>query len=311
MANLFKIIWSYIKRFFGFLRDHRDVVAKGAVVVGGTATAVGVGADVWANQMNKKALAMREEAISTFQDSNTETETILGKLGNLQIEIVGTFGTFVETMEKIQQRPEGLKNKLARVSLPEYKPEELKRLSNGLQMALAGAGGAVVGMGVGAAAFGINALALGPGVLAGGVVLCTKGVSLSKKAIKNKREAIQLKKDVEKIVAYHSQLRESADMLYQAMEEVRPQYMPHLSALKSLVSRKTDYRTYTKDEQLLVQNTIMLVTLMHEMCKVKLVQKAPRENGMETVNEKEVRKVVESTKSSLQKIKPVPKTLAI
>ena len=100
-------------------------------------------------------------------------------------------------------------------------------------MALASAGGAVAGIGIGAAAFGINALALGPGALVGGAVLCVKGVSLSKKATKNKLEAVQLKKDVEKICAYHAQLRGSAGMLYQSMLEVRQQYLSHLSALKT------------------------------------------------------------------------------
>lgn len=130
-------------------------------------------------------------------------------------------------------------------------------------------------------------------------------MSLSKKAIKNMHEAKQIKKDVAEIEAYHSQLRKSADMLYQAMEEVQPQYTSHLSALKSLVSRKTDYKTYTKDEQLLVQDAIMFVALMHEMCKVELASR------LETVNEKKVKQVVKSVKSSLPKIEPILETLAV
>lgn len=310
MISLLKLIRNCIKRFFGFLNDHGDVVAKGTAV-GSTVAAAGVGANIWANKVNKKALAIREKAILAFQDSNAETEIVLGKLGDFQIKMVRTFDTFVEIMEKIQQRPEGLKIKFAKVSLTEYKPEELKHLSNNLQMAIVGAGGTAVGMGVGIAAFGINTLALGPGVLVGGVVLCVKGMSLSKKAIKNMHEAKQIKKDVAEIKAYHSQLRKSADMLYQAMEEVQPQYTSHLSALKSLVSRKTDYKTYTKDEQLLVRDAIMLVTLMHEMCKVELVQKAENERRLETVNEKKVKQVVKSVKSSLPKIKPILETLAV
>ena len=311
MLALLKLIWNAIKRIFGFLGDHGDVIAKGAAVAGGAAAAVGAGAGVRANRVNKKALAMREEALSAYQESNAQTEAIMEKLGDLQIEVIGTFDSFVETIEKIQQRPEGLKNKLSKVTLPDFKPEELKTLSNNLQMALAGAGGAVAGIGVGAAAFGINALALGPGALVGGVVLCVKGVSLSKKATKNKREAVQLKKDVEKICAYHSQLRGSAGMLYQSMLEVRQQYFSHLSALKALVSQKTAYREYTKEERLLVRNSILLVTLMHDMCKVQLVHKAENENAVETVNEKEVKRVVESAKTSLPKIQPIPQTLAV
>ena len=57
------------------------------------------------------------------------------KLGDLQIEIIGTFDSFVDAIGKILQRPEGLKNKLSRVTLPNFKPEDLKTLSNNLQMA--------------------------------------------------------------------------------------------------------------------------------------------------------------------------------
>lgn len=306
MRGLLKIIWDFIKRIFGFLKDHRDTIIKHAAAAGGVAAAAGAGAGIHAKKVNKKALEMQEDAISAFQKSNDETEAVLGKLGGLQIEIIETFDTFVNTMGKIQQRPEGLKNRLSKVTLPEYKPEELKSLSNDLQMAIFGAGGAVAGLGVGAAAFGLNALALGPGALVGGVVLCVKGVTLSKKAAKNKKEAVRLKKDVERIIAYHSKLRESAEMLYDAIKEVRPLYMSHLYNLQRLVSRKTDYKTFTKDEQLLVRNSILLVSLMHEMCKVELVQKAKNENDMESVNEKEVKRVIESKKTVLPKVKPVP-----
>lgn len=50
---------------------------------------------------------------------------------------------------------------------------------------------------------------------------------------------------------------------------------------------------------------------MYDMCKVTLVKKAEKENSVETVNEKEVKRIVESAKSSLPKIQPVPEALAI
>ena len=70
-------------------------------------------------------------------------------------------------------------------------------------------------------------------------------------------------------------------------------------------------RKYSKEERLLVRNSILLVTLMYDMCKVQLVQKAESENNVETVNEKDVKRAVEAVKSALPKIKPVPQTLAV
>ena len=40
-------------------------------------------------------------------------------------------------------------------------------------------------------------------------------------------------------------------LLHQSMLEVRQQYLSHLSALKTLVSQKTDCKEYTKAERLL------------------------------------------------------------
>ena len=50
---------------------------------------------------------------------------------------------------------------------------------------------------------------------------------------------------------------------------------------------------------------------MYGMCKVTLVQKAESENGVETVNEKEVKRIVETAKTSLPKIQPAHQSLAV
>ena len=89
------------------------------------------------------------------------------------------------------------------------------------------------------------------------------------------------------------------------------QYLFHLSALKALVSQKTDYKEYTKEERLLVRNSILLVTLMYDMSKVTFVQKAENENSLETVNEKEVKRIVHSAKSSLSTIQLYPQTMSV
>ena len=64
-------------------------------------------------------------------------------------------------------------------------------------------------------------------------------------------------------------------------------------------------------DRLLVLNSILLVSLMYDMCKVTLVQKAENENSVETVNEKEVKRIVESANRRCRKIQPVPEALAI
>ena len=98
MLAFLKLIWNAIKRLFGFLGDHGDVIAKGAAVAGGAAAAVGAGAGIRANRVNKKALAMREYPLSTYPDSNAQPEALLKKLGDPHFEISGSFVSFVYTI---------------------------------------------------------------------------------------------------------------------------------------------------------------------------------------------------------------------
>ncbi len=98
MSSIIKLIINLFKRLLGFVGKHGDTIAKGAAVGGGVAAVVGVGAGFRANRVNKKALAIREEALSTYQESSAHTEAVMARLGNLQIEIIGTFDSFVETM---------------------------------------------------------------------------------------------------------------------------------------------------------------------------------------------------------------------
>ena len=80
--------------------------------------------------------------------------------------------------------------------------------------------------------------------------------------------------------------------------------------MENLVSKKTIWKTYTKEEQQIVQNAILLVGLSKQICDIKLVKKPENENSLETVNEKEAEKIEKKAKDELKKIEPLFKPLA-
>ena len=249
-----------------------------------------------AKTINNEAVTIRDDAISRFERSNQLTQEILKQLGNLQIEIISSFDEFIAAMEKIHGRPQGLAAKITKASLPKYEPETLRDLSEKVKLGLAGLGGFGAGAGIGYAALGLQGIMMAPAALVAGMAICVKGCSLSKQAVKNKKQAVKLSKDVDEIVEYHTKLRCSADALYNSMSELKTIYYKHMTELKDLTSRKTEWKSFSKQEKLMVENSIRLVSLMHKMCKVQLVVKPEKEGEIERVNEKVVKTVTADAK---------------
>ncbi len=116
--KIFDKIKRIIAWIIGLFTKHKKEVVKGFAAIGGAAALAGLGADIHANKVNNKALAIRNEAITRYNDSNEQTEIVMETLGNLQIKIIETFEPFIEAWEMIQELPTALANKLAKFSVP-------------------------------------------------------------------------------------------------------------------------------------------------------------------------------------------------
>ena len=248
-----------------------------------------------ASNKNNEAKVIRDEALSRFEESDRLTQESLNRLGTLQIEVVETFTRFVTAFERIHGRPQGLAQKLTKASLPKLEPEKLKDLSEKVKLGVAGVGGIGAGAGIGYAALGLQAFIAGPAVFVAGMAVCVKGCTLSKQAVKNRNEAIKLSKEVDKILQYHDELRKAAAELFDAINELKPLYDRHLTELETLTCQKTSWKSYTKQEKVIVENTIRLVALMNKLCQVQLVLKPTKENELEHVNEKAVKTAVQES----------------
>ncbi len=97
------------------------------------------------------------------------------------------------------------------------------------------------------------------------------------------------------LLAYHDELRMAAAELFDAINEFKPLYDRHLTELETLTCQKTSWKSYTKQEKVIVENTIRLVALMNKLCQVQLVLKPTKENELEHVNEKAVKTAVQES----------------
>ncbi len=268
------------------------IIALVTLIIGIILSLLGIGLNKKAKKINNEADSIKKATLERYKKSEQEAQESLDSLGDLQIEIAETFSQFSDAAERLECLPTGLAKKISKVKLPELKYTELKKISNDIRVAVDGVGGFAAGLGVGYAAFGLNPIVLAPGALAGGVVLCAKGASLLQKSVKNVKEAKRLDEEVKKIEQFHYDLKRVSSSLYNSMLNGKDVYYNHLSAFIDLVAVKQNWKFYTEEEKVLVQNTFKLTALMQKMCTTHLVKRDVKEEKMETINEEEVKEVI-------------------
>ena len=295
------ILWliNGIRRLCGFLKKHpREVIAVAGVL--GTAGA-GAGAvkAKKAKKINKQAQEIQQAAIEKHDKAYSETEQVLSELGKVEKEVIDSFEHFADTIERIHGRPQFKSSIFSKVKLPNYEPEEIKKLSIDLQMAIVAAGGVGVGTLAGLAAFGAGAIVAGPAVAGAGLILCVKGFGLKKKAANNKRQAKQMEKSVDEIIAFYTELQKTADSFRISMIAVYQRYQELLKCVEETLTTKTNWKQFSKEEKNNVQTTVMLVTLLCEMIKTKIVVKQEKEDKLETINSAELEKLQKKAQKAL------------
>lgn len=167
---------------------------------------------------------------------------------------------------------------------------------------LAALGGGAVAAGGGGIALGttiLGAATLGVGLLVGGVIFNFTGEKISDKADEAWQQMEQAEEKMNAICAYLLRLRHSADQYYDALSAVNAVYQKHLNGLTAIVSLlgHDDWHTFTAEEKKLTENTVLLVGLLYQMCKVELVLKSDREDGINAVNTKAIDESIRSAKS--------------
>ena len=171
---------------------------------------------------------------------------------------------------------------------------------------LAALGGGSLAAGGGGMALGttvLGAATLGVGLLIGGVIFGITGGKISSDAKKAQKDIEKETQQTEEICNYLLDLQGTANRYGRKLDEVGSMYYEHMEKLKWMVvmQGRADWDWYTEPEKQLVNNTVLLVKLLYDMCKVELVQKSEEEDAMNTINttglEEQYQKVKQVTES--------------
>ena len=153
---------------------------------------------------------------------------------------------------------------------------------------LAALGGGALAAGGGGMALGsaiLGGATLGVGLLVGGIIFNVTGKKLSEKADEAWYQMKRAEEEIDRICAYLVELGGAAIEYYASLSDVNDLYEDNFGVLDNMVNRlgRTDYDTFSEKERLVLENTVLLVTLLYEMCKVKLVLQSGGD-GMNRIN---------------------------
>ena len=172
-------------------------------------------------------------------------------------------------------------------------------LTNATLAVLGGGTLAAGGGGIAAGTAVLGAATLGVGLLVGGVIFNFTGGKLSEKADEAWDQMKEAEKEINKICGYLGDLRGTASNYYNTLVRVNSIYKRHLNDLNHIVNilGHRNWNTFTEREKKLTENTVLLVGLLYNMCKVELVIKNDNKNGMNKINKTAVQQSINNANS--------------
>ena len=164
--------------------------------------------------------------------------------------------------------------------------------------------GALIGGGMALGQTILGAATLGVGLLVGGIIFNVTGSSLSDKADKAWEQMKEAEKKIDQICAYLDELRKVSNRYKESMRSVYKRYKENLELLRVVIEdeQKTDWRDFSREERLLTQNTVLLVSVLYKMCRAKLVLKSEDEDELNEINIEEIEDSRREAKEVLREI---------
>lgn len=133
------------------------IVAAAAIAAGVAGVGAGAagGLDIKkAHDKEEAAKRLHEENRARFDQASTSANEAMDELGNLELEVLGSFDEFSDIVAKIQNAPEFAAFDNTDAGLPEFNAEEVKNVAVVARATLGGLAGAAVGTAGGFAAAG-------------------------------------------------------------------------------------------------------------------------------------------------------------
>ncbi len=169
--------------------------------------------------------------------------------------------------------------------------------TNATLAALGGGSLAMGGGGMAAGAAVLGGAAAGAGILVGGVIINVIGQKLSDNAEELMEQVLEEKKSVDQACALFDDIRESAERYAKAIEVTRHEYVKHVDKISFVVNDlgKTDWNDFTDKEKLAFENTVLLVSLLFNMCKTNIVIDDDGDGITDRVNHNGIDKGIEES----------------
>lgn len=175
--------------------------------------------------------------------------------------------------------------------------------TSAIYAALGGGAMTAGGGGMAAGAVILGGATLGIGILAGGFLFEKYTESIKEKVEEMLVDVDKTVNEISKICNRLTKLKDVAIKFNGALTLTNRIYQEYLLRLSTLVFRdgKRDWNYFTEEEKKLTENTVLLVGLLYNLGKTRLLLVPEHKNELEEVNEDKVNELVEDTKIALTK----------
>lgn len=161
---------------------------------------------------------------------------------------------------------------------------------------LAALGGGSLAAGGGGMALGttiLGAATLGVGLLVGGIIFSCTGSNLSSKADKAREQVILNEQKINKICCYLIDLQRTAERYNTTLLRMRSLYLKQLDRMQNIINsyyeKRVNWHDLSLEEQLVIENMVLIVGILYNMCKVQLVRKSDN-SDQNSINKAEINK---------------------
>ena len=176
---------------------------------------------------------------------------------------------------------------------------------------LAALGGGSLAAGGGGIALGttiLGATTLGVGLLVGGVIFSCTGSKLSSKADKAWEQMISNEQKINKVCNYLFDLQKTADRYNSTLLRMRSLYIKQLNKMRNIIDsyneKHVSWQNLSLEEQLVIENTVLIVGVLYNMCKVQLVRKS-NSSDQNIINKAEISKAEDDANNVISQMAKV------
>ena len=171
--------------------------------------------------------------------------------------------------------------------------------------ALGGGSIAAGGHGVALGTTVLGATTLGVGLLVGGIVISITGSVLSNKADKAWNQMMINEAAIKRTCNYLTELEKTATSYFDLLAKMHLLYNKQIAKMRQIVDTHgevpVEWAYFTVEEKLIVENTVLVVSVLYNMCSVQLVKQS-EQNDLNTINADEIQKAQTEAEETLKAI---------